>query len=290
MIELGLPGSPGWQAPVLREAMNFLADRPWSREMLVRGSLARGTADAQSDIDLVVTVAEDDFEAALRDLTGPFPKSLRGRLPAWVDSLVRDFGGIGFVYLLQIDEKKWGQLDVYLLPHGRRERVFSHGPVLSLRKRDDVKACDASTEARVDEARRRHERLAGQDPAQAALSCYVAAFLLRKRLIRRDPLQTYGDTYATADGVRNLVVLACCPRRSEQGWRGLEKCAEGSPDPGRVMKVLSTFAKHDLLEQPAELSGRVAALEEIVALLAPDAWRDHGDSLRSLGRYLCSNP
>ena len=53
------------------------------------------------------------------------------------------------------------------------------------------------------------EEHAGADVEQAVLACYVAMFLLRKRLIRGDRLQTFADTYATALRVRDLIFAAC---------------------------------------------------------------------------------
>ena len=279
--------SKGWQALVLQEMRNIVSRRPWSRDMFLRGSLAQGSEDFESDIDLVVTVAEDEFEAAINDLTDVLPQSLPGRLPPWVDGLVRDFGGIGFVYLIQAGKKKWGQVDIYLLPHGRRQRMLDLEFALPLCSRDALKAYDDSMAARVDVARRHHEQLAARDLRQAVLACYVAAFLLRKRLMRRDRLQTFADTYATAKCLKDLLILACYP--DEFGWRGMSKVAESSPDPDLVRKVLATFTQQDLVDQPAGLADRVAGLEKIVAMLAPVIWREHGESLRSLGRHLRSS-
>ena len=286
----GADAGTSWQARVLQEFAETLAGRPWCCDLLLRGSLARGSSDAYSDIDLVATVAEEHFDGAINDLTNVLPLSLRGGLPPWLDRLVSDFGGIGFVYLLQVDGQQWGEVDIYLLPHHRQQRLFGHGPVLSLRKSAGRKASDTSLDADLDVTRQRHGQLAMHDLQQAVLACYVEAFLLRKRLLRRDQFQTFADTYATAQCVRDLIVLACAPLREEWGWHGLKKCAECSPDPALVLRVLSTFAQQDRLEQPAGLSSRVAAIEEIVALLAPVIWREHGESFRNLGRYILTSP
>lgn len=283
------PSGGDWHSPILQDFREILADKPWSCDLFLRGSLARGSEDPESDIDLAVTVAEDKFEAAIDDLSYALPLALGGRLPPWLDGLVRDFGGIGLVYLLQVTTRKWGQVDIYLLPHSRRQRMLEHElTTLPLLTHDVRGRTCHSTDDRLDVFRRHREQLAAQDLQQAVLACYVATFLLRKRLIRRDRLQTFADTYATAKCVRDLVVLACYPDRREHGWHGLSKVAERSPDPALVLKALSTFTKQDVLQQPPELSSRVSALEEIVAMLAPATWSEHGESLRSLGCYLCA--
>jgi predicted nucleotidyltransferase len=281
------PVGGDWHSLILQDFRKILADRPWSRDIFLRGSLARGTEDPESDIDLAVTVADDKFEAALDDLSHALPPALGGRLPPWLDGLVRDFGGIGLVYLLQVAERKWGQVDIYLLPHGRRHRLLEHEPTtLSLLAPDVPGRTRDLTESHVDAVRRSHEQLAAQDLQQAVLACYVATFLLRKRLIRRDRLQTFADTYATAKCVRDLIVLACYPDRREHGWHGLPKVAERSQDPALVLDVLSTFTRQDVLQQPAELSSRVSALEEIVPPMSCRSRpRSAGSWARSPARY-----
>jgi predicted nucleotidyltransferase len=273
-----------WKAATLRDIRKTLVDRPWSRDMFLRGSLAKGSEDSESDIDLVVTVAEDQFEAAIHDLSCTLPQSLPGWLPPWLDVIVRDFGGVGFVYLLQIGKQAWGQLDIYLLPRGRRRRLFEHELVRSLWSRDDLDVAEDLVAENVDAARRRYGQWAIRDLQQAVLGCYVGMFLLRKRLLRGDRFQIFSDTYATAQCVRDFVVLACYPDRPEHGWHGLPEVIARSPDPALVLKALSTFAQQDV--ELAGLSDRVARLQDLVAMLAPGIWREDGEALQNLGQYL----
>jgi hypothetical protein len=277
----------GWQALVLQDVKRALLARPWSRDLFLRGSLARGSADSESDIDLVATVPGAAFEVALADLTGALPHSFPGSLPPWLDALVRDFGGVGFVYLIELGAQKWGQLDIYLLPHARRHRLNEHENEFAVRfsTRDGVEDGDSVVAADVDTMRRLFEEHALRDLQQAVLACYVTMVLWRKRLVRGDRVQAFAETYAAARCVRNLVFLACCPDATGYGWRDVPRAAAKSSNPALVLNAVATFAANDVAE-PHELAGRVAALEETVALLAPATWRAHGRSLRSLGRYL----
>ena len=129
----------GAAAPAVRVGIDVLDDvnrrllaSLWTRETLLRGSMARGSADSESDIDLVAVTADAEFETALRDLTSELPQFLPGRLPPWLDGIVRDFGGMGFVYLLRISEHKWGQLDIYLLPQSRKQQLLDNEFALAL--------------------------------------------------------------------------------------------------------------------------------------------------------------
>jgi predicted nucleotidyltransferase len=282
-VDAAVRGS--WHALVLQDFKNTLAARPWSRDILLRGSLARGAQDLESDIDLVAAVAEAEFETALNDLSGVLPRSLQGRMPPWLDDIVTDFGGLGFVYLVQVDEKKWGQVDIYLLPQGRKQRLLDNEFVLPLRAGHDPEPCDDVMSAHIEIARRRYEEFAARDLQQAVLACYVALFLLRKRLSRGDRLQIFADTYVTAQRVRELVFAACYADEPVRGWRDVPLAAERSADPDLILKVMAIFARQDVLEL-AGLADRVAGLEDLVGLLAPAVWREHGESLRGVGRYL----
>ena len=129
---------------------------------------------------------------------------------------------------------------------------------------------------------------AGADVEQAVLACYVAMFLLRKRLIRGDRLQTFADTYATALRVRDLIFAACYADRPERGWRDVPHAAERSPGRDLILGVMATFAQQDVVDT-AGLAHRAAGLEQIVAAVAPAVWREHGEALYDLGRYLAGS-
>ena len=276
-----------WHGRVLEELKSGLLARPWARDLLLRGSLARGLDDSESDIDLVVTVADAAFVDALEDVRSTPPFS--PHLPPWLDDLVRDFGGLGFVYLLQVDAHKWGQIDLYLLPRSRRDRLFDCEFSVTLSTRNRTDACDIPMPAEIDAACRSRAESAASDLHNIVMGCYIALFLLRKRIVRGDRLQTFADTYAAAERVRDLVYLACNPDGPEYGWRDVQRIASRSPDAALVMEVVSAFAGHDI-RTVAELTDRVSGLHELIALLAPMTWREHGDSLRGLGRYLLTCP
>ena len=282
------PMGKGWHTLVLPELTDVLLSKPWSKELFLRGSFARSSEDTESDIDLVVTVADGEFASAIDALFNLHPPTQRSWLPPWFDGLVRDFGGLGLVYLFQAEEEKWGQVDIYLLPESRKRQLIDCDSVLALNPGGAWEDVGRPTENSVDDTRGQFTRFAAHNPEQAVLACYVTAFLLRKRLVRRDPFQIYAETHALAACVRDLIVLVCHPNRWEQGWRELQKVADRSSAPDTIMKALATFIRCDVLEQPSELADRVARLEEIVALLTPALWKEHGEAFRSLGRYLCS--
>lgn len=276
-----------WYHHMVDALVTTLASRAWLGDVLLRGSLARGGGDGQSDLDLVVTVAEENFEAAVDDLLHATFWLPADHLPPWHDTLVKDFGGIGLVYLVQVTEHQWGQVDIYLLPNRRRKRLLDHEPVRALLTRQQQLGGDGdeAVDDGVDAACRRLKISAQSDLQQAILACYVALFLLRKRLVRQNPLQVFADTYAAARCVRELIVLACHPERREHEWHGLPEVVQRSADPEKVAKTLSIFTMQDIF-QPNGFTERVNALETVGSLLTPGIWTGHGELLHRLGDYL----
>jgi hypothetical protein len=270
-----------WQTGVLEDLKAAFLQRSWCRGMLLRGSLAQGSQDADSDIDLVVTVDEKGFETALQDLS-VLPSPV---LPPWLDTIVRDFGGVGFVFLLQVAPEKWGQIDIYFLPHGRRQWLLDNEPSIPLWTSDAAYSRNEAMTAQAHAVCLHFAQRALQDLPQAVLGCYVALFLLRKRIVRHDRLQAFADTYAAALSLRTLISLACSRELSEWGWRAVPAMAEHAPDPEMVLRTMSAFTQDDVFAGTG-LRDRVAGLQDVVAMLAPAVWREHGESFRALGRYL----
>src|SRR5580693_2850844 len=56
-----MPVDQPWQSRTLDDVNRLLLARPWARETLLRGSLARGAGDTESDIDLVAITADAEF-------------------------------------------------------------------------------------------------------------------------------------------------------------------------------------------------------------------------------------
>ncbi|ARQ70717.1 hypothetical protein [Streptomyces marincola] len=93
------------QLPLLTRIAGLLSASTAVTHLIVRGSLASGTADRLSDVDFVVGIHDRDlpaFALALNDLMTVAGGAL---LPGWRDTIVADLGGIGFVFLVQHEGK-----------------------------------------------------------------------------------------------------------------------------------------------------------------------------------------
>jgi hypothetical protein len=272
-----------WQDDFLERITERLERRDWSRDLMLRGSMAFARHDAHSDIDLAVTVEDEDFEEAIKDCAGSLGSDLGFALPPWLDSLVRDFGGLGFVYLHEVESGHWGQTDIYILPLSARSRLLEHALVTWLR--DGPREFGGRDLEGVAAVRRRWENASPRQLEQLVMRCYVTAFLLRKRIARGDLIQAFAESYFLAEGVRDLLVEACDPHRRDHGWHGIPDLLDRAPDRRLAEEVLLAFV-HDRAAN--SLAGRVASLERLVESLAPTTWRARESALRSLGAYLAA--
>ncbi|MFE0061718.1 hypothetical protein [Streptomyces sp. NPDC059003] len=103
------------QLPLLTRIAELFALSSKVTHLIVRGSLASGTAERLPDVDFLVGVHDNAlpaFTAALDDLMTVAAGAL---LPGWRDGIVADLGGVGFVFLVQ-HEGKMEQVDLYLAP------------------------------------------------------------------------------------------------------------------------------------------------------------------------------
>ncbi|KAK1252726.1 hypothetical protein MKX08_003913 [Trichoderma sp. CBMAI-0020] len=82
-------------------------------QLFVRGSLARGDFDLDSDVDLLCVVAAPEYLNFIEKVDSDIQEHHGALMERWVDTIVKDFGGIGFVYLLQTEKGPF-QLDLYV--------------------------------------------------------------------------------------------------------------------------------------------------------------------------------
>lgn len=109
------------------------------RAIIVRGSIAKGSSDRVSDVDLLIITKDENFMSFVKQLdqylldnAGSLSKN------GWVDSIVPNFGGIGFVYMLDY-ESQLIQLDLYVLPEENAQRIINFSEKRFLKRRGKIK-------------------------------------------------------------------------------------------------------------------------------------------------------
>ncbi|MGW2282864.1 nucleotidyltransferase domain-containing protein [Streptomyces sp. NPDC001770] len=274
------------QLTVLADLVQLLSGTPAVTQLLVRGSLATGTADRLSDVDLVVAVHDDQLPVLMRSLDTLMSAEFGALLPGWRDTIVGDLGGAGFVYLLPY-EGHLLQLDLYLCPDSAvdalRRRI---GPRLlwqGNRTDTPVAAGPAAVKETVAELAR--TAAAPADCSTLLVQAMVLHAMLRKRVLRGQDYIAYGLLHQLHATCRDLIRTALVPHSRHHGWYHL---------PDEVGRT--TAGRKCLAELTAALAGppvptvAVAdeALERIVrlaALIAPQAVDGLADELAAYRAY-----
>jgi predicted nucleotidyltransferase len=107
------------QAELLQGCFDLLKEKGLLEEAYLRGSLGRGHADIHSDIDLFTVVAPENLEKVY-DAVCEYLASKGRIITNCHDRLVKDYGGIGFMFVAQSEkhDDKIYQFDLYLAMKG----------------------------------------------------------------------------------------------------------------------------------------------------------------------------
>ena len=107
------------QAELLQGCFDLLKEKGLLEEAYLRGSLGRGHADIHSDIDLFTVVAPENLEKVY-DTVCEYLASQGRVITNCHDRLVKDYGGIGFMFVAQSEkhDDKIYQFDLYMAMKG----------------------------------------------------------------------------------------------------------------------------------------------------------------------------
>lgn len=256
------------QLVVLETLMGALTMSKAVTHLMVRGSLAAGTADRLSDLDLVVAVRDGQLPEML-DMLDPLMGVLFGALlPGWPDTIVGNLGGTGRVYLLPHSGHLL-QLDLYLCPTTAADGLRRHTGARVLWRAPEVP--DANEHEQQTAARAlAHLTTTAPNCTGLLVQAIVLHAMLRKRLLRGQLYIAYGLHHQMVETCRDMVRTALVPHSAHHGWYHLGEIAH-------------TTAGHDCLRdldaairQPAvpTLEQADEALESIVTIterIAPAA-------------------
>lgn len=277
------------QLTVLADLVQMLSGVPAVTQLLVRGSLATGTADRLSDVDLVVSVRDEHLLALMGSLDAVMSTEFGALLPGWRDTIVGDLGGAGFVYLLPHDGHLL-QLDLYLCPDSAvdalRRRI---GPRLLWQDtRTDTGPDAQDPELRAETAAELARTAAAPtDCSTLLVQAMVLHAMLRKRVLRGQEYIAYGLLHQLHETCRDVIRTALVPHSRHHSWYHL-------PDEvGRTTIGLECLAElTDALNGPPVPTVAQAdqALERIVRLagrIAPYAVTALSDEVTAYRAYQC---
>lgn len=272
------------QLAVLGDLVQALSATTAVTHLLVRGSLATGTADRLSDVDLVVAVRDETLPALMSSMDALMSTTFGTLLPGWRDTIVGNLGGAGFVYLLPHDGHLL-QIDLYLCPASTvgalRRRI---GPRLLWQGPGAGDSVDADIRERTAQELARAAQ-ASADCGHLLVQAMVLHAMLRKRLTRGQQYIAYGLLHELHATCRDVIRTALVPHSRHHGWYHLPD-EVGRTETGRECLAELTQA---LTSPPVPTVAQAdEALERIVRLaerVAPHAVESLADEITAYRAY-----
>lgn len=267
------------QFGLLERATELFTASPAVAYLLVRGSLASGTADRLSDVDFVIGVDDRSFPEFISVLDALMSADLGGILPGWRDAIVGDMGGLGYVYLVG-----WAghlqQLDLYVMPASQIGRVHEHTVAhpIFVREADATYEPDARVGPFI-------ARTLGEPRSctELLIETLVVGYLMRKRITRGQKFIAYSEAYVFNTTAKNLIKTALAPTSRFYGWYQLREEIGSTPIGKECLQDLATLITAPAIpttETLAEGLDRVIGIAgrsapEVVESLKPaiDAYR-----------------
>lgn len=107
---------------ILDKLLDIFSDQPYLNSAYIRGSIAANRYDRASDVDLVMVINDSEYLAVVENLNVILNQHFVTLRPGWLDKIVPDFGGLGFVFLVA-DMNSTYQLDIYLMPLSSKDNL-----------------------------------------------------------------------------------------------------------------------------------------------------------------------
>lgn len=271
------------QARLLSSAAELLAGSPAVSRLSVRGSLAAGKSDRMSDIDFVIGVRDDHFAEFCDALDDLMAAELGAIFPGWHDIIVRDLGGLGYVYLVTSGNGLY-QIDTYVVPD-------SEEPGARRRTRAQTIYADPTSPPGADaaDAARRFigaQRARTRSCSELLVEILTLAHMLSKRVRRGQHFIAFDHTYLLMTAVKDLVKTALAPTSTSWGWYHLEE-ELGSTSAGKsCLADLTSLISRPVIEAPETLVDTVRCALRIASRAAPESVQELSPALESYLYYL----
>ncbi len=281
LAELAEANRPA-QMPLVTKIAEVLSPSPAVTHLMVRGSLAAGTADRLSDVDFVVGV--DDaalpvFVTALDDLMAVTTGAL---LPGWPDSIVTDLGGLGFVFLIPYDGKLQ-QVDLYLAPAST---------IPALRRQVTCAAVlDRAPAPPTVEERRRAAAFVAERAARAKtctellIEHLVLAVLLHKRIQRGQRFVAYAEWHLLHTATKDLIKAALAPASRYWGWYQLREEIALTPIGRACLADLDAAVTSPAVPTADDVKAAVDRVLRLVERACPNALDGLSDAITAYRTY-----
>lgn len=220
----------------------------------VRGSLARGDADPYSDIDLLCVVAPEQFASFIKQIDTGIKERHNPLGDAWVDTIVKGFGGVGFVYLLQTDQGLY-QLDLYVACRGHpsldhlnrvphKQEIFRHDRNEGDNQHFDTMHYRLHSEMVEQEIR----RINSIEPSvfRTLTELSVLGFMIKKCMERGDEFVAGNEFNSWKGCFIKLVRHKFDKQHRDYGFYHVKRLMDEANDHGSLYKDLCAITSHPL--------------------------------------------
>ncbi|MFG3000577.1 hypothetical protein [Streptomyces sp. NPDC048340] len=269
------------QLPLLSKLADILATSPAVTHLLVRGSLAHGTADRLSDVDFVVGVHDAQLPAFAEALDDLMSVEAGALFPGWRDTIVADLGGVGMVFLVP-DDGRLQQIDLYLAPASRLPDLQASIATASLLDRQPAPA--VMDEVAVAERFAIEFAARPRTCTELVIEHLVLAVLLHKRIKRGQRFVAYSEWHRLHTATKDLIKAALAPTSRFWGWYQLSEEIAVTPIGRACVSDLNAAISGPAVPLAADVN---AAIERMLALVdrvcpeALDGLRDAVDAYRA---------
>lgn len=269
------------QLPLLSKLADILATSPAVTHLLLRGSLAHGTADRLSDVDFVVGVHDAQLPAFVEALDDLMSVEAGALLPGWRDTIVADLGGVGLVFLVP-DDGRLQQIDLYLVPASRVPDLQASIATASLLDRQPAPA--ELGEVAVAERFATEFSARPRTCTELVIEHLVLAVLLHKRIKRGQRFVAYSEWHRLHTATKDLIKAALAPSSRFWGWYQLHEEIAVTPIGRACVSDLNAAISGPAVPLAVDVSAaieRMLALVERVCPEALDGLRDAIDAYRT---------
>lgn len=270
------------QFGLLERAMGLFTVSPAVTHLMVRGSLASGTADRLSDVDFVVGVADRDYPEFVSVLDALMSAELAALMPGWRDTIVGDMGGLGYVYLVP-----WAghlqQVDLYAVPASSVGSVQGRARAFPVFVRDEEAAYEADArvapfvERTLAEPRSCTERL---------IEILVIGYLIRKRISRGQHFIAYSENHLFRTAAKDLIKASLAPASRYYGWYQLREEIGSTPIGKECLDDLAGLIATPAIPTACTLAADLDRVLTIAQRAAPDTVDALGHAVEAYRYYL----
>ncbi|GAA2746305.1 hypothetical protein [Kitasatospora cinereorecta] len=256
------------QLPLLSRLADILATSPAVTHLMVRGSLAHGTADRLSDLDFVVGIHDDQLPAFIESLDDLMSIEIGALLPGWRDTIVADLGGVGMVFLAP-DDGRLHQIDLYLVPASRIPYLQAAVATASLLDRQPA---PATQEAVAVSERFATEFLARpRTCTELLIEHLVLAVLLHKRIKRGQRFVAYSEWHRLHTATKDLIKASLAPTSRFWGWYQLREEIAVTPIGRTCLGDLDAAISGPAIPVAADVDAAIERMLALVERACPEA-------------------